>query len=1104
MNCPRCQTRVASGQKFCGDCGEPLPWSCAACGASNGPRNRFCVECGTQNGTSTRRDQPTASEAVAQSQEPERRQLTIMFVDLIGSTSLGARLEYEDFHGVMHAWRDCVTGLVVRHAGRVTLHMGDGILAFYGYPRANEVDAERAVRSGLAIIEAVGHLSTAAGPPGTLSSRVGIATGPVIVGDLIGAGSSLEWSVISEAANLAARLQTLADPDTIVIDDVTCRLTGRMFEYLAIGPTHLKGIPDAVQPWMVLRESAVHSRFEALHSSELPLVGRDEEGALLRHRWASASSPPGHAVVLVGEAGMGKSRLIAAFEAQLEGASRSVLHLACSPHFQDTPLYPLIRYFEAAAEFLRTDTSAQKIAKLRRLLGEKSAFGDEEMAVLTDLLSIPPPAGMPALPNSKRIGELTVKAVLLHIEALAAKAPVLVIIEDLHWADSTTVGLLDALINRLEQVTALFIISARPERGLMWSRHPQVTTRLLSGLDRQQASVLVRQVAGERAFADGVIARIVERSQGVPLFLEELTQSIIKSQDPGADSDRTTLTMPISGDAVPTSLNALLTARLDQLGAGKEVAQASSVIGREFSFEMLQAVSALPAERLAQALSELAEARLIVPQGLPPNTTYVFYHVLIQDAAYGSMLRDRRRTIHLRYAEALEQDPLGPASTAPELLAAHFAEAGSADKSIDYYLKAAARATGRFALTEVIGFLQKGLRQLATLPATEETQHRELALRVAIGRALMEHRGAGDEEVHATFERAHELCVVLRATEQLPHVHNGLANYHLARSELDKLINHADRVLELGRQTGNGHTLALAYRSSGHAKLLLGRLREARADLEQAIAGSTVYHGAMAMPRDPKVSACSALGICLTTLGMIDAGTAKSIEAVRHAEKVSHPVSLNLGLRRACIQGMMRRDTQQVLELSQRLLDNQTEYETFRGVKEGAFFATWAQSQSHRDPALLKLLRSTLEHFESAQNLNMLTFFLLAAAEVTAFHGDHEGANALLHRAAVLVETTNQRWCESEIPRLRARLTSDPAIAAGLLETSLSLAREQGAVLWEMRAASDLAKVLREQGKHAAAHRTLAPVLASVTGGNAVPDFITAQQLLRELTSANG
>ena len=861
MNCPLCGERVARRMAFCGQCGTPLPWFCQTCGRENAPNNRFCGHCGVSRAVKPGGAPAAGADANPTSTDAERRHLTVMFADMVGSTPLSARLDPEDLRDTMDAWRTCVTGLISRYGGLVTRYMGDGNLALFGYPRAHEADAERAVRAGLAIIEAVGQLRTVAGPPGTLTMRVGLATGLVIVGDLIGAGSSLEYSVVGETPNLAARLQTLAQPGTVVIDEVTRQLTGGMFEYANLGPTQLKGIPDTVEPWLVLRESAIESRFEALRTGRLPLVGRIEEAELLQRRWARAQTGAGHAVVLVGEPGVGKSRLIAAFEEQLGTTRRTVLRLLCSPSYQETPLYPLIRYFESAAGFQRSDSPAEKFSKLEHLLEDTSGLGVEEIAWLADLLSVAMPGEMLTQRTAQHTKELTFKAVFRHIEALAAKAPLLVIVEDLHWADPTTVELLNSLVQQLDQVPALLVISTRPERALLLSLYPQVTTQLLTRLDRNQAALLVRHVAGENGLADEIIQRIVKRAEGVPLFLEELTRSLLSSDATSGDGDRLAEVLPASDDAVPTTLNALLMARLDLLGAGKEAAQASSVIGREFSFELLQAVSDLSSERLELALDELEEAGLIVAQGQPPQAAYVFLHALIQEAAYASMLRERRRAIHLRYAETLERDPSDPTGNSPELLAAQFAMAGAAEKSIDYYLKAAARATGRFALTEIIGYLRKGLGQIGGLASTPANQQRELALQLALGRAVWEQRGGGVAEVRAAFERADELCQVLGATEELLLVHEGLANYHLAHSEFDKMVEYAERAFAIGQRTGNVDAVVLARRSSGHAKLYLGRLREAREDLEDAL---SQYTGRRTVTRDPKVSACAALGICLT------------------------------------------------------------------------------------------------------------------------------------------------------------------------------------------------------------------------------------------------
>lgn len=1096
MYCPGCRARVASGSKFCGDCGTALPWFCQVCGGENAPRSHFCGACGAPGASAAGRVPGTAAGPALGGGEPERRHLTVVFADLVGSTDLSARLDPEDLRDVMNAWQNCVSALIVRYGGLVTRHMGDGILALFGYPRAHEIDAERAVRVGLAIIEAAGRLGTIAGPAGTLSTRVGLATGLVIVGDLIGAGSSLEWSVVGETPNLAARLQTLARPDMLIIDQVTRQLTGEMFEYSSLGLVALKGIPAPVRAWAVVRENFVESRFQALRSGPLPLVGREQETGLMQRRWAEARSGVGQMLVIVGEPGLGKSRLIAAFEETLGDSPRSVLHLACSPHYQDSPLYPVIRYFESAADFQRADSPDQKRAKLKHLLRNTGDLTEPEMAALTDLLSVAPTPRMPDRQTPQVLQELTFKGVLRHLQALAATAPLLAVVEDFHWIDPTTTALLHSLVREGEHLSAFLIVSSRTDSGLPQPTCPHITTQLLNGIDRSQATVLVRNVAGETAVDDDLVARIVERAAGVPLFIEELTRSVLSSGLTAKEGDPPSPVL--LHDDVPTSLKALLTARLDQLGPGKEVAQASSVIGREFSFEMLHAVSGLPAERLEQALDELEQARLIVPTGPRPGAMYVFHHVLIQDAAYASMLRDRRRGFHLRYAEALEKDPTGAASTAPELLAAQFAEAGVAEKSIDYYLKAASRATGRFALTEIVGYLQKGLHQLASLPITPATQHRELELLVARGRALMEYRGAGDQEVRVTFERAHDLCIALGETELRLHVHDGLANYHLAHSELDKVVEYGERALEVGQRTGNRHAVVLAHRSRGHGRLLQGRFHEAREDLEQAL---EKYEGEMAITRDPKVSVCGALGICLTALGLPESGTAMNLNAVRHAEALAHPISLNLALRRACIQAMMRHDAENVTELSGRLLSNQSNYETFRGSREGLYFSAWARLHTNRDPALRQQVRTMLAQFDDARSWNFLPFFMLSAAELMEFQGDSDGADAMLRRAAELVESTSERWCEAEIPRLRARLTSDPVAAADLLQTSLAVSRGQGALLWEVRAATDLAKLLQSQGSHDAARGVLAPVLARVSEGGTLPAFRVSRELLQALTS---
>jgi class 3 adenylate cyclase len=1101
MICPRCGADASNGRKFCGDCGSPLPWRCAACGSENPPDKRFCSECGTA--ATAGAVEPGASSAPAPAASvAERRQLTVMFSDLVGSTALGTRLDPEDLRDVIAAYHGCVTGLAAKLGGFVARYMGDGVLVYFGYPKANEGDAEQAIRAGLAIVKAVSHLNTVAGPPGTLSARVGIATGLVIVGDLIGSGSSLESAVVGETPNLAARLQAMTEPGTVVIADSTRNLTGGLFEYRDLGPASLKGL-GSIRPWAVLGEKAIDSRFEALRSSQASLVGREEELALLLRRWQQAKSGDGRVVLLSGEPGIGKSRLIAALEQSLSNAPPERLRFVCSPHYQDAPLHPIIRQFERSARFQNDDPPVAKRDKLRRLLGRGAR--DADIALLGDLLSIPGAAeDLPRTLTPRHQKEMTFAAILRYLAAFARRTPLLAVLEDIHWADPTTRELLDAQIEAVERLPMLLIITTRPEPPPSWATHPVVTVQMLGGLHHRQAASLINEVTGDQALPPDVVERIITHADGVPLFIEELTKTVVEKGLLRKDGERLLPAEPLSVDVVPTSLQASLMARLDRLAAGKEVAQVGSVIGRDFSFEMLLAVSAVPAKRLEDALGQLVETGLATARGQPPEASYSFKHALVQDAAYASMLRDRRRELHLRLGETLEKNSANGATTDPQLIAWHFSEAGAPDRSIDYYLKAAERATGRFALNEMVSHLRKGLRQHEFLPESPSRLRRELDLQVALGRALIDHQGSGSEEVRAAFERAREICLELEDTRQLLVVFDGLVlNYHFTHSDSEKMLGYAEELFEVGRRTGNALALLWARRCRSAANWLQGRFEQARHDMQLVI---NMYESRQDgfedrwMARDPKVSTYTALGICLTALGYPDASATMTLEGVRHAESRNHVVSLILGLRRACVRGMMLRDTHGVLDLSDRLLVLNTEHETFVGVRESAIFHGWAQLHGRRDPALLKRVQTSLEQLDASKHWVLLPFFMTSVAEVMGENRDHAGAAALLDRAAELVSLTGEQWCEAEILRLKARFGArDPDAAVALLQASLAKAREQGAKIWELRTATTLAEVLRAQGNLAAAREVLAPVYAWFTEGFNAPDLVAARALLADL-----
>ena len=1098
MLCLRCGANVVDGKSFCGDCGSPLPIECKTCGNQNPPGKRFCADCGAVlRATPFEQHEPAATKH----RQPiaERRQLTMMFVDLVGSTKLGARLDPEDLREVIATYQSCIDSIVARFDGFVARYMGDGALVYFGYPRAHEDDAERAVHAGLAIVEAVRNLRTVAGSVGTLACRVGIATGPVVVGDVIGSGSSLESPVVGDAPNLAVGLVTMTEPGTVAIAETTQRLTGGLFDYKVLGPTKLKGSPTPIYAWAVLAEKPIDSRFEALRTGNLPLLGRTEELDLLLRRWERAKSGEGRVVLLIGEPGIGKSRLVAALAQSVGQIPHAEVRLVCSPHHQDSPLYPIVCQFERAANFESGDPPAVRLEKLTRLF-DAGVSPKTDVALIAELLSIPRGETEGAdIPAGQRSKAMTLAAILRQFEGLTRHNPLLVVLEDIHWADPTTLDLLDLLVEKVEQGPILLVVTTRPELQPSWASRPQVTVQALSGLDRRHAASLIRAVTGERTLPKNVVDRIIAHADGIPLFIEELTKTVLDAHLQHSNEQQDLLAEPLSPSIVPTTLQASLMARLDRLVAAKEVAQIGSVIGREFSFELLHELSELPQQDLGDALRELAMSGLATAHGQPPYSTYAFKHALVQDAAYASLLRGRRRSIHLSLAELFERENNHPEGPLPEVIAWHFGEAGAADKSIAYYLKAAERTTGRFALTERVSHLRKALRQIEHLPDSTETVRRELALQVALYQALVDEQGSGSDEVHSAVQRARALCLKLGDTQQLIRVQDGLFNYYFSHSQPETLLRYADEMRDVGQRTGNPQAFIMARKTAGFAHLLLGRLETACEDMRLLVEAYDEVrdgHAALAV-RDPKVGAYTVLGMCLTALGYPDSGTAKSLEAVRYADSLNHEVSQIVALRRACVQHIMRRDTQTVLTLSTRLLALATAFETFKGSRDGTIFNCWAQLQARRDPALLERMRDCIEQFDATQYWALLPFFMTSAAEIMVRYGDPDGAAAMVNRAAELVQSTGEQWSESEVIRLQACICArDLDHKVSLLRTSLDKARQQNAKLWELRSATSLAEVRLSQGNEDAAREDLAPVLMWFTEGLDAPDLVAARTLL--------
>ena len=683
----------------------------------------------------------------------ERRQVTVMFSDLVGSTALSARMDPEDLREVISAYQKCVAETVQRFGGFVAKFMGDGVLIYFGYPQAHEDDAERAVRAGLELVAAVSDLKT----PAPLQTRVGIATGLVVVGDLIGSGASQEQAIVGETPNLAARLQGVAEPNSVVIAESTRKLVGNLFELQDLGAQDLKGIGGSVRAWAALRQAPVESRFEAFHASGLTeLVGREEELEILLRRWSKAKRGEGQVVLLSGEPGIGKSRLTAALLERLATEPHTRLRYFCSPQHTDSALYPIISQMERAAGFAHDDTAQSKLDKLDALLAQ-SFTSHQDAALFAGMLSLPNDGRYPTselAPQQRR--QKILEALTAQPEALSQSKPVLMIFEDVHWSDPTSLETLSRTADRLRTLGVLLIITYRPEFEPPWLGRPYVAAISLNRLGEREIVALIDHVTGNKLLSSSIRQDIVERTDGIPLFAEEMTKAVLEAGGEQA-AERAAASVPSPSVAVPASLHASLMARLDRLGSAKEVAQTGATIGREFPYSLIAAVMGKPDAELQSALSRVVAAGLLFRQGVPPHATYLFKHALVQDAAYGTLLRDARRALHARIADILESQFTEIAENQPELLARHYTEAGLIERAAGFWGTAGQRSLQLSANVEAAKQLRHALQQIAALPASPRLRRDEIKFQVAYANALMHTKGYAAPETKMAFDQAHEL-----------------------------------------------------------------------------------------------------------------------------------------------------------------------------------------------------------------------------------------------------------------------------------------------------------------------------------------------------------
>jgi class 3 adenylate cyclase/predicted ATPase len=1043
----------------------------------------------------------------------ERRQVTVMFSDLVGSTALSVRMDPEDLREVISAYQNCVAEIVRRFDGFIAKYMGDGVLVYFGYPQAHEDDADRAVRAGLELIAAVTGLKTHA----SLQTRVGIATGVVVIGDLIGTGAAQEQAVVGETPNLAARLQGVAEPNMVVIAEGTRRLLGNLFELEDLGARELKGIAGLVRAWAALRTRSVESRFEALHATGLTaLVGREEELELLLRRWSKAKSGEGQVVLLSGEAGIGKSRLIAAMLERLATEPHTRLSYFCSPQHADSALYPIIGQLERAAGLAPDDTPQAKLDKLDTVLAQ-SAASSQDAALIAEMLSLPNDGRYPALdltPQQRR--QKTLEALTAQVEALTRQRPVLQIFEDAHWADPTSLEAFGRAVGQIRTLRVLLIVTFRPEFEPSWIGQPHVTALTVDRLTEGEVAVIIDRIVDNKRLPFSIRQDIIERTDGIPLFVEEMTKAVLEAEGEGA-AERAVAAVPSLAVAVPASLHASLMARLDRLGPAKGVAQIAAAIGREFSHALLAAVVRKPEPELTFSLDRLIGAGLLFRQGVPPNATYLFKHALVQDAAYGTLLREPRRALHARIAETLESQFAEIAENQPELLARHCTEARLIEKAASFWGKAGQRSLERSALVEATAQLTRALDQIATLPTMPALRREQIKLQVGLVNALMHLKGYAAPETKAAEEQTRLLIEKADALGEPPEdpvllfsVLYGIWVRSLMEFNGDIMRELATQFLALAERQGATAPLTIAHRIMGTTLLCTGDIAQGRVHLDRAIAlYDPAEHRQLAtrVGQDVRVAALCYRSWALSFLGYPEAALADTNQALSDAREIGHVATLMYALFHASITQICSGNFAAANAIIDELIASADEkaafpWEVLGMAMQGYLFALTGKASNASE-----LLASAIIAYKSNRGTTVFTPLHLAnLARAYADLGQFHDAWRCIGEALTAAETTKERWYEAEMNRIAGEIALlapefDAAKAEAYFERALAVAHQQQAKSWELRAAMSMARLWRDQGKRNEARDLLTPVYSWFTEGFDTLDLKQAKTLLDTLAA---
>ncbi len=1101
MECPSCKADVPDGSKFCNHCGSPIPIRCVACGAQNRAGSKFCAECGASLAAPTAGSLATAPTVASALQQPvssgERRQLTVMFCDLVGSTALSTQLDPEDTQEIISAYHRCCAKTITRSGGFVAKYMGDGLLVYFGYPEAHEDDAERAVRTGLALVAEVSKLPVTSGY--TPQIRVGIATGLVVVGDLIGEGAAQEKGVVGETPNLAARLQAFAAPGQVVISAGTHRLAKGLFAFHDLGTVALKGFPEPVPAYVALSATSIESRFEARHESRLmPPVGRGEELNLLIACWRQVQEGEGRVVLLSGEAGIGKSRLLRALREEIGEGLHALAIYSCAPHLSASPLAPVIQQLYRTSG-LEADQAPDVQRRRLEAFVEQHSLAGEALPLLATLLGVPTDADIPQLDwTPQRQKESTLVLLIQYLAAEARRNPLLLVFEDLHWIDPSSRELLDLLVDQIAAFPILAVLSYRPDFAVPWLGVAHITSLRLRRLSTSAAMAIVGGITG-KPLPRQITEQIVARADGIPLFIEELTRAVIESGRLTQSTTAWLLDEPLAPVAIPLTLHDSLMARLDRLGNAKSVAQIGAVVGRVFARSLIVEIDDRPMAELDTALRRLTDAGLIVGQG---EDTYAFKHALVRDAAHESLLLRRRRELHGRVADALVRHP----GTLPEVLAGHYAEAMRIAEALDHWKRAGEMAVARSANLEAIDHLANALRVLRQLPETPDRAGREIGLQILLGVARMAVQGYAAPDVQRAYGRAHELCRQLGDTPQLFPVLRGLYVYHLLRGDLPEAHTLGYQLVEIAEETGDDSQALEANFALGQTFLLhKGDLAAAGRYLA---AGAALYDlerhrtHAFLFGQDPGIFCLGLLAWTRLIQGRLSEGQSTLEATLALAERVRHPLSTAAALMFAAFAHVWLRHMTRAEQYADHLIAVSTEQALpfFAGmgnlVKGAAEMARGAEG--------MKRIEEGMEMYAMTGTRFARTIAWDYAARASLQLGRPEVAGEYLREVMPhALSDQGEAYIAPELLRTEALLHGALGDTEGVeasLRQALVRAEGMGAAFWHLRAACDLACLWRNQGKRGEARALLAPLYEWFTEDFDTPDLKDTKELLDGLS----